>query len=364
MSKSLAELAQLLSASNEQLFDRYINIRLTQDKPVEGMPPSPLDFAIVTPASGLKPNISVSGSFHVSKTANLVTVTIYNMNANIDTMAYNWAEVELGYLNSGIHASFIGQITNCYMAKPNPNGELVVSVVCANISALFSRGAFEVAFDKDIVDPIELITTCADKIKLEYPELSTSINKDDLTQTMPALWQIQKFMVGKSTRHFRSPMECIAWINSLFASFDYASGYDSGPGGAPSFTKKDLTKKLPPLRVGFDGQGTLRCTCTYSEATAATVKSLSAIGSAFLNSTESATVTAPFNPGIAPGEVIYINSKYFKTRINIDAVRQSYANMGNMWYVIESTFTFSTFTANNMSLLLNNITNKVTGSEG
>jgi hypothetical protein len=94
------------------------------------------------------------------------------------------------------------------------------------------------------------------------------------------------------------------------------------------------------------------------------VKALYAIGSAFLTSTQSATVTAPFNPGILPGEIVFIDSRYFKTRINLDKVRDAYKSMGNLWYVIQTQFTFSTHTTNTMTLLLNNVRNSINASEG
>ena len=79
MSKSLAELAQYLGASNEQLYDRYINFKLTREEPVEGAPPDYLDFQIRTPSTGIKPSITVSASFHVQNTANLITLTVVNI---------------------------------------------------------------------------------------------------------------------------------------------------------------------------------------------------------------------------------------------------------------------------------------------
>lgn len=363
MSKTLAQLARLLSASNEQLFDRYIDVKLYRNKPVPGAPVDASDFAIRTPRTGMKPNITVSGQFLISNTANSVNITIYNISANVDTMAYNWVEVDAGYLNSGVHASFIGQITNCYMAKPNPNGELVITAAYADIKDLYTLGAFEVDFPEEIMTTDKLISTCMQAILVKYPDLSDCIVVSELTASMPSDWRTQEFAVGKATRHFRSPMECIAWLNSLFASFTYPTGYDFGPGGAVS-TSILNENNLPPLRLGFSTVGRLWCTCSFSESMPYNIKAISAIGSAVLTSTSTATITAPFNPNIMPGEVIFIDSRYFKTRLNIDAVRDEYKNLGNLWYVIETSFTFSTFTTNTMTLQLVNTTDKIKAQEG
>lgn len=406
MSKTIAELAKLLAGSNEQLYDRYISFRLSREKPSvadanaayanitgkvsslliqgvagiaattaasvlnAGLDLSSDDFLIRCPADGIKPSITVSASLHVQNTANLITLTVVNMNANIDTMAYNYAEIEVGYTKSGVHTKFAGQITNCYMAKPNPNGELVVSVVCADIASMYKRGTFEVKFNTEFVTTAQLIRTCTEAICTAYPQLAASLATDlsesSLKQSIPGDWLTQTFLVNKATYKFRSPLECITWLNSLFASGTYNTGFTRGAGGLlSSFDVSTDKLDLPPLRLGFDTQGKLIITSTLSGATPGTVKALSCIGSAFLTGTESATVTAPFNPNISPGEVIYIDPKYFKTRVNVtDVMRTKYKNMGNLWYIIEMQFTFSTLHANTMTLMLNNINNKIKVGEG
>lgn len=384
MSKKIASLAKFLTAANEQLYDRYINFTLTKDPPLIagakgasyiGMGSSPRgttiltmpklskknDFKVVTPATGIKPSITLTGEIILENTVNMINLTVQNMNANIDTMAYNYITIEAGYMNSGISMTFSGQITNCYMAKPNPNGELVIGATMAKVSELYSQGNIEVEFPTDSVSTYILVSTCVRAICAKYNKLSSDMVISELAQTLPAKWATQTFDVGKSTRHFRSPFACLAWINSLFASYVYGTGYGRGAGGLLSTqTKSDL----PPLRLGFDTKGTLKFTSSYNVAKPSCLKSLSCIGSAVLTSTDSATVTAPFNPGIAPGDIVFIDSKYFKTRINIQAVRQDYADMGNLWYVISNKFTFSTQTANMMTLNLVNINNDITAQEG
>jgi hypothetical protein len=385
MSKSLKEMARLLEGNNEELFDRYINVRLYRTKPeptsdfsvlggtslskawdvaTGAVKINDLDFQIVCPRTGQKPNITVSGQWTIANVVNQLTITIYNMDANIDTMAYNYAEVDIGYYNSGIHMSCIGQITNCYMAKPNPNGELVITVAAAPVNDLYAQGDFEVNFTQDTVDTQTLVLTCVNAMCSKYPSLRPYCT--DVVTTLPLEpggWRFQTFTVGKGTRHFRSCMECITWLNSLFATFTLGTGFASAGVNLVETSAKNLTSSLPPLRLSFDHGGNLLCRCSYSAATPTTVKALYAIGSATLTS-ENATVTAPFNPGLMPGEVMYVSAKYFRTRVNIDAVRDAYKNMGDLWYIVSTQFTFSTYTANNMTLLLNNIKNRVSAKDG
>ena len=386
MSKTLAQLSQLLQASNEQLFDRYINFRLTKDEPsgaklgVPGVSTrtdfsmfsflsapklSSSDFQVVCPKTGMKPDITVSGSFHAQNTANNITLTVTNMNANIDTMAYNWVEIEVGYYSSGVHTSFVGQITNCYMAKPNPNGELVVSAVCANVAYLYALGDFEVKFAQDTVTTRALVMACVNAIALKYPKLKEDLNVA-LPTTLPKDWENQEFTVNKATYRFRSPLACIAWLNSLFMSYSVGTGFVGGKGASgivSSFSASSEKLDLPPLRLGFDHQGKLIFTSTYANTTGGTMKSITAIGSAYLSG-QAGTVTAPFNPDMLPGEVIYIDSKYFKTRVNIEATRDLYKSMSDNWWIVSVDFTFSTRTTNNMTLQVNNIQNEITTGEG
>ena len=387
MSKTLAQLSELLAASNEQLFDRYINFRLTKDKPTGdklGVPGvssrvdfslfsilsttvrlSASDFQVVCPKTGIKPDITVSGSFNTQSTANQITLTVTNMNANIDTMAYNWVEIEVGYYKSGAHTSFVGQITNCYMAKPNPNGELVVSAVCANVSHLYAVGDFEVHFTQAEVGTYDFVMTCINAIALKYPKLKTDL-VEELAISLPKDWGTQKFAVNKATYRFRSPLACIAWINSLLMAYSAGTGFAGTKGVSGLITSFSVSKEkldLPPLRLGFNHQGKLIFTSTYTNATGGTMKALTAIGSAYLSG-EAGTVTAPFNPELLPGEVIFIDSKYFKTRVNIKETRDLYKSMSDCWWIVSADFTFSTRTTNNMVLKVNNVKNEITSGEG
>lgn len=369
MSKTIAQLAKLLSASNEQLYDRYINFRLMQEEPkvqssdVIDFSLNDKDFQVVCPRTGMKPDITISAEFHVQNTSHHITLTVMNMNANIDTMAYNWAQVDVGYYNSGIHASFIGQITNCYMAKPNPNGELVVNIVCANIASMYAKGDFEVKFDAVAVDTATLVNTCLQAIATKYPQIADDI-KGETEITLPADWAAQAFTVNKATYGFRSPLACIAWLNSLFASYTHNTGFSREAGGAEgTFDTSKEKLNLPPIRLGFDSQGKLRYTGTYSKTFPGTTKALSYIGSAYLVG-EAATVTAPFNPDINPGDVIYVDPFYFKTRVNTKNMREKFNALGNLWSVVSNKFTFSTRTTNTMTLKLNNTGNDVTSGEG
>lgn len=378
MSKTTADVAKLLSASNEQLYDRYINVTLMQEEggitqashsytPGLAQPEAIVeaDFMIKTPKAGMKPHIAITGQFVTGENAPTVTLTIYNINENVDTMAYNYAEVEVGYMNSGIHVTFKGQIINCYMAKPNPNGELVVTINCSKITDLYAHGDVVVDFTKDEYTTRELLETAVLGITDTVPALKDQLLYTDYT-AIPSDWKEAKFKVIKGKRFFRSAYEVITWLNSLFANYAYPAGFVWGAGGVDADipTIDGRKKSMPPMKLGFDLQGQLRITGAFSEGGPANVKALSAIMSAFLNG-EAATVAAPFNPGIMPGDIVFIDMKYFKTRVNIvGQTRELYKSLGNLWFVTSIQFTFDTMTTNKMTLLVNNLSNKIKASEG
>lgn len=370
MSKSLAAVAKIFSGTNNWLYDRYINFRLTRDEPdIFGKIVISLaddDFEIRTPETGIKPDITITGDTILENAVQQITLTVQNMSANIDTMAYNFLTVEAGYLASGVKTQFMGQITNCYMAKPNPNGELVVSATLATVTGLYAQGDIAVAFTEDKLRTAELVATCLTAIIAAHPEMAKSLDILWLNAKIPPKWATQEFDVGKATRYFKSAFECISWLNSLFASYVRDTGYGKGAGGLGSVPELTPQQKqeLGPLRLAFDLQGKIKYVGDFSAVNPDGLKTLSCIGSAVLTSTDSATITAPFNPGIAPGDVVYIDSKYFKTRLNIQAIRQDYAQLGNLWYVLDNSFTFSTRTTNMMTLRLVNINAKVEANNG
>ena len=380
MSKKLSELASLLAASNEQLFDRFINFRLTKDNPlsntnkIEGstittsailIREAKDGLQVITPKTGCKPNITVSAQFIPQDAATTITLTVYNMLDNIDTRAFNWCEIEVGYMNSGISTTFIGQIINCYMAKPNPNGELVIVLCNAHLTGLYKKGEFKVEFKEDFLTTAALIKTCIDTIHDSFPDSVQSIKISDIEPGLPLFWKTRQFIVGKSTRYFRSALECLSWLNSLFATYALHTTFAAGAGGVPINKLTDEERKtLTPLRLGFNQWGELKVSATYTAADPMAVAAITAMGSAVLTSPSSATITGPFIPNLAVGQVVQINPKFFKTRINTEVTRSEYDKIGTLWYINSLEFTFSTHTTNNMTLQLVNISNSVIASEG
>lgn len=385
MSKTKAQLAKLLAATNEQLFDRYVNIKLLQkpDKVTkagayqdeQGNKKVDVDdFILITPKAGMKPHITVQGTFNAQEVVHNITVTVFNISENVDTMAYNYAEVEVGYLNSGIHATFKGQIISCYMSKPNPNGELVITMSLARLTNLYQEGNIELTYSKKLLKTADFLQETFTQICDNVSEnLAESLNPDELSKAIPVDWKEREFYVGEhTTRHFRSIFAVITWLNSLLATYSYGTTYAWGAGNTPiaKQTTDSETKEvkyeaqnpdLTPIKLGFDSTGKLMLSGSYSDDNPAAMKALSVVGNAFFSG-DAATVTAPFNPDIMPGDVIYIDIKYFKTRVNMEgAPRERYQSLGNTWKVISSEFVFDTFTANRMVLTLNNLSNIVKG---
>lgn len=390
MSKTTEDLAKLLSATNEQLYDRYINIKLMQNLPkLEAAATTETtfttdaqgrlvtkdkvtDIVLKAPKAGMKPHIAVQGAFNAEEVVHTITITIYNISENVDTTAYNYAEVELGYMNSGIHVGFIGQIISCYMAKPNPDGELVITLSLAHLTGLYQEGEIALTYSKKLLTTAEFLQETFSQICANVSDtLAEKLDPAQLIAAIPEQWQQRTFFTGNhTTRHFRSIFAIITWVNSLFATYAYGTSYAWGAGGTPiaEETVDEQTKEvtytaknpeLPPIRLGFNSTSNLTLYGAYTGINPANTKALSVIGSAYLSG-YAATVTAPFNPDILPGDVVFIDVKYFKTRVNMEgAPRELLRSFGNLWKVVSCEFTFDTFTVNRMVLTLNNLSNLV-----
>lgn len=361
MSKSFADIAKLLSPTNNQLFDRYINVRLATENTDT---PGPNDIIFKTPLTGQKPNITVSGTMNAGDVINNFTVTVYNIDSSIDFNLYGYIEVEAGYLKSGFAAKFRGMVTNCYMAKPNPNGELVISGATADMGLIATQSNIEVKFTQGFVTVDQLAVDFCVAISNATGKVLTVD-----TTNIPSVWKGQRFSVGKHTYHFHSCMEALNWLNNTFLACSRSAKFESDRGagsktiGASAAGALDASS-LPPLCMYFSSQDPTKLIVQgmYTNAEAVPVlKSLANISNAYIIG-EAATVSAPWNPQITVNDYIFVDTKYFKTRVNVTA-KQFFSNylksLSCFWKVNQVQFTFSTFTTNNATYQIINLKNKI-----
>lgn len=359
MSKSLSEVLALFAEGTGELYDRFINVTLMHQGTASVISlrnavslistgSNGNMFRINTPVTGQKPNITVSASMSAQETVHSITITIYNMEANIDFNEFNAVEVELGYM-SGQATKFKGEIINIYMAKPNPNGELVITCANAKLVDATSVNNFKVTFP---------VNTCNFNTFIRTIELA--IKQPINVQEVPAAWLAKQFTVNKATYQFSSILSLVTWLNSLFMSL----AMNDGKGAVSSAIRSGLKKLtatgdgLPPLFVHVSESGIVIKGSYKNNSLKPAFKALSNISSAYMSGDSVGVVTAPYNPEIEIGDFVYVNPKYFKTRIaNIVAFNKG--NIYSVWCVNKLNFTFSTYTANTMTLTMVNVQNDI-----
>lgn len=326
-----SDITDILTPPNSQLRDRFVNIKLS--KTGGYLIDSYDDIIINTPIVGMKPDITVSGTLQLGENITTITVTLVNIDGDIDFNQYNYITVSMGYMSSGFSRAFYGEIINIYMAKPNPNGELVITMANADLISMNKTNRIKLQFNNDYVTYKSMLT----QFQILNPGHSITIG------SIPAEWETVTMFVGKAVYTFENMMEVVHWMNNMFMSV------------------KDVKPILLHIAPVNDGKSTrLFLSGMYAKNEFTPVlKTLSCISSAFMAGTEYATVTAPWNPEISPGEFINIDTKYFKTRVNVAKFAASALEaQSNIWQVTNVQFTFSTRTTNTMTVQLTNVNNK------
>lgn len=344
MSKKFSAIAKMLAPAPEVLFDRYINVTFRQNN----WSSSEEDFKIKTPITGMKPDVTVSLGASAEDIVYTVTVTIRNINADFDYNMYGYAEVEMGYLSSGYNFTFHGQIINCYMAKPNPNGELILTLASADASMMLAEGNFEVNFEnKTKVTVEDFFKTC---VKSFDSSVQTEVS-------LPPEWKSVNLDINGACYYFNSFMDCTAWMNSVFVGYVRNTAFDKSSKIALSSALNAV--QLPIIAVTIDAFGQkIMLKPIVATDTKPTLVTLTNIGSAYYMGASAATVTCPFNPAVRPGATVYIDTKYFKTRVSttLDTkFKKAMENQSSLWTVNTMNVTFSTYTTNTMTLQLSNI---------
>jgi hypothetical protein len=87
---------------------------------------------INTPQTGSKPHISINAAFLPNLRTTQVSVSIKNVEFDVDINRFAYLRVRLGYFN-GPSAMFRGVIINSYIESPNPNGNTVFQLLDAGL---------------------------------------------------------------------------------------------------------------------------------------------------------------------------------------------------------------------------------------
>lgn len=334
MAKSKGELAVGLAPTGDQFFDRVIGFRLSQN--IDGNVP---DLVFNCPEFGEKPIMRLQFKMLPEDYVGQITLTISNMYLNIDMCTYKYLTVTAGYRGrgrkKGLTRTFRGEIINAYNESPNPNGAFVIQCVLGQFSSLSDNNQ-ALVLDSDTVGTTfaanmqclsKLLKSIAPQMEVDYSDI-------------PKQW----------------------YTVSLFPNTTFKDVCYSGLELLDKFRYKLQTVGnilgLPPLNL-FLEDNIVRVYSFSDEPMSDKLKAVTMIGTAYIEG-DRGVVTAPWNPTIHVGDLVYIPRVFFRSRISLRQFNSASSYQTDTWKVYTMTITFGTTGAvNQMNLELINMRNNI-----
>lgn len=252
-------------------FDKVINVKLYRsgiDNATEEQREF-LDAYIKCPAHGRKPNIEIQGNLYSADKMSPIQVNIKNLYLDgLSEKNYTRVVIEAGYADS-LQFVFEGRIQMIYQAAPGPESEVVINCLEGNVyNWLNNNVELNLPVNFSIKDAVEQIASA-----LKY---STELNG------------VETISPDKMT-------------------------YSGSARGAIT----ELKKRFPELDI-IVNRSTIRCfSRDYINIDAAKAVSFLSSPPQLIGSEETkglATLTAPWDPSIRPGDTVSFPSKYYSAR--------------------------------------------------
>lgn len=340
------------------LFDRVISVKfktftvfselvMADNTVIQDSVETPDEFAtmnISCPLNGPKPDISVRLSMLPGLLCHEVTLTIVNLNAEIDITKFREMEITAGYAVTGFRdleisnkltytepnneqlTTFVCPIFSSYIESPNPNGRTVFKgITVGNIQKQLTPNKVGIVFREDTVRLEDLcmrvITGLGLRVEINWPE-----NIRNITLTMSK----QQF-IGKSG---------YAIINWLFSRLSELS-QGSNP-VIPNDRPILVSWENDTIRLGYAGYSSNSKILDVVDLTRVTAVSLQG---------GTMVVKAPWNPRIVPGAVFRMEARYFRGRMSPNDALSQLLSSQDMYSVITVDLSFSTTADNEMSVL-------------
>ena len=272
------------------LFDRVINVILKSSYDTDKK------FPILTPRSGVKPDMSVSFSMlEAGGLAYNIQVEVTNISQDKSFNIYEWdlMDVEIGYkikddptgVGLLVHTMECG-IFNAYTTGPNPNGKTIfVGIVGSHMRDVFVRKPIYIVVNKPFVTVKELVTTIATVIG-HKPSVPKNIDNYEL-----AFIHEEGYSSGQIHYKAENGLALINWLQGIISRAGQAR---NEIWSVTTFNNELMV--LGNTKIGKD------------EATVAV--NVDAINSMTLTG-NIVDVEAPYNPLIAPGTLVSINPQFY-----------------------------------------------------
>lgn len=292
------------------LFDKFIDVEFTIDK--DGKEGAKL-ISFKTPKYGVKPNVAIYAEMVPNlQTAN-ITLKLVNFYSEINIALYKYVKIKAGY-KDGPFTIFKGEIFNCYVEKPNPEGVTIFSCTNGTISDMYS-----------VLDPLPIVLK-DETVTSMLGKCAYAFGMESNIQ-LPQVWKDIKVPLGtrEHTLDFATPLLMKVWLANQIKSL--AVGLN-----------------LPLLHISVVS-GTLSVYALTKESSNETAILLDKVSTAYFNG-GNIIVKAPWNPLILADSIFKMDARFFRGRMGSLQVKGELKT----FRVISLSLAFSTTSENSMDV--------------
>lgn len=305
----------------QQLFNKFIDLEFTREMEIN---PYGTSVKKVTekisykcPESGVKPNITIAGHMLPGNKVSNLQIKVTNFTEDIDLSVYKYIAVRAGYRN-GPSNYLSGQIMNCYIEKPNPEGTTVFECVLGDLQNKNERE--------------EVVFTVMNKTSSPtFPQLMNIVaTACGLTNrvVLPKVWQTERCEIGGRTYSFGNILQCIDWLKNL------------------TVEHRKENPDLPPLNYSFSNEKGLSVIgCVDNKESSLETVIMENVSSAHFWGGHM-TIKAPWNPLVRTETKIQMPSTFFKGRMGSMYVKRNQTE----FTVLTVDFIFGTREENSMTI--------------
>jgi len=305
-----------------KLFDKFIDLEFTVEEPTTAVATAvpylknsttTKKISFRTPKTGPKPNIAMYVNFLQGANNSDLTIKITNFYSEIDIQYYRYMKVVAGYMGS-TPVTLGGEIWNCYVEKPNPEGVTIFQCVLGTISDLYnktSEGPYDVQIMPDTV--LTTLTKIAESLELKQ-EFS-----------LPQAWLGVQYTDTESTETWSNALDMRTKVNKKLSDMAVALS-------------------LPHLYMSTTSS-TFTVFALTEESVNDTTIILDKISTAYLMG-GNIIVKAPWNPQLLVTGLFKMDTKFFRGRmasLQIGGEKKAFG-------IFEMKVAFSTHSENSMEI--------------
>jgi hypothetical protein len=275
------------------LYDRYINLTFVSKN--GNM------CSIVTPKTGVKPNIAVQLKTEPSDMVSQFTISIMNCTLDVNLSEFNYIKVEMGYSSSNEAFAFEGQIYSVFQEAPNPNGILSFQGEVGYTTAYVNSMPLSISLPEDPIAIEDLINLVLNNINTAMRAASGKPNTTLILETgrIPSDWTGQTLEFAGSTEQFPNAYSAVSWLNTVLLSYAYS-------------------KELPPVFT-FLTEDRMIISSNVASGKGPTLLSLSLVNSIAAQGTH-VIVNCPFVPSIKADSCFYLTARNYTAVLNVDKI--------------------------------------------